>query len=367
MAESLKLAPGDFFDGQEETKKVDGFDPRSIYSPMQFIETKPDENATPEEKIRFRTDRQAAMAQYIAYLLDEEDCMKWADQWVRVFPSEWPEEWQFHTPFRSTVWEELIASLEGYCVQENFDSVVSRLSPDHKSSILQIFATTFLMKTAIEKFFKHPFWYVEALPMGTPGEYEEAPWQGVSPEGALLERLLSRFEEVHPKYARIWRNVTNRLCNATYREHGEDITFGKALKARRQARCYALAKQMLADKVFQCMLKSTDDFASREKDLGSALANMVEVIVPMLSQDPILKFRMLDEIEPQFHDSHKGMEADFHHYLDPETDDRHRLDGQRVLIIQYPFAVKIWSNAKEGEEDTVCKASAIMEDCGQQK
>jgi hypothetical protein len=91
--------------------------------------------------------------------------------------------------------KDINGSLKGYCVQDDFDNIFSRLNDEHKKSILETFAKMFLVKMVVDNFFKHPFWYVEYLPKGIPEACDEAPWQGVLPEGAALERFMSRFEE----------------------------------------------------------------------------------------------------------------------------------------------------------------------------
>ncbi|KAJ0427052.1 hypothetical protein BJY00DRAFT_271584 [Aspergillus carlsbadensis] len=146
-----------------------------------------------------------------------------------------------------------ISILDGYCVQEDFDDIISRLDTIHRHGIIATFISAFLIKTIVKEFFDRPFWYFDLLPKGE----GEAPWQGVSAYGDMLESVWSRFEEVSPWYSRIWCCLTTRLSTSMYRDQCIDLTFGKTMKARRHTGCKALASNILADETFQWMLKPT--------------------------------------------------------------------------------------------------------------
>ncbi|KAL4778491.1 hypothetical protein BJX76DRAFT_343093 [Aspergillus varians] len=141
--------------------------------------------------------------------MNEEDVIHAAFyDWVHTIPGGWPDDFYLITTyFRSwgTPWasqhldeqslsraqkKQLIASLDGYCVQEDFDSIVSRLGHDQRKRILATFSMAFLVKTVVENFLQLPFWYAEILPKGQV-ECDDAPWQGVSPAGAVLESFWS--------------------------------------------------------------------------------------------------------------------------------------------------------------------------------
>ena len=115
-------------------------------------------------------------------------------------------------------------------------------------------------------------------------------------------------------------------------------SFGKTQKALRREKCQALANQLLAEETFQCLLKPTEETAERESAVGYALVEMSDIIVPMLSQEPTITFRTLNELGPHFHYSCETMKSDWDHALDIEETEA-RLDGHRVLIIHHPYVV----------------------------
>ena len=121
--------------------------------------------------------------------------------WVHAVPGQWPQNWgMIHSYAKqfSENWsyenfadatltqeekEQLVASLDGYCVQDDLDDIVSRLNPVQQQELAKTLAATFLMKTVVDKFFKHPFWYVDAIPAGAEEQCEDTAWQDVSPVG----------------------------------------------------------------------------------------------------------------------------------------------------------------------------------------
>jgi hypothetical protein len=53
-----------------------------------------------------------------------------------------------------------------------------------------------------------------------------------------------------------------------YGKLAADTNFGKALTARRRARCRSLVKEILSNQVFLSLLKPTNNPARREEALG---------------------------------------------------------------------------------------------------
>jgi hypothetical protein len=140
-----------------------------------------------------------------------------------------------------------------------------------------------------------------------------------------------------------------------------DTNFGKALAARRRARCRSLAKGILSNQAFLSLLKPTDDPARRKEALGVLLARISDTIVPMLSQEPSLELRTLDELEPTYHHTSRTLEAEWCHFLSlhPDNPPSPRLDGSRVLFIEHPFALRVHPDR---DEYIVAKATAVLED-----
>ena len=99
----------------------------------------------------------------------------------------------------------LIASLEGYVVQEDFDKIVSRLAPHIRPKTLGILVGILMVKEILDVFFTNPFWYLE-WPDGQGSDDSEE--SGViTPFGAQLNHLYQTFldgESSHISGA-LWR------------------------------------------------------------------------------------------------------------------------------------------------------------------
>ncbi|KAL5340610.1 hypothetical protein BJX70DRAFT_396591 [Aspergillus crustosus] len=295
---------------------------------------------------------------------DMEDVLQWLDD---VHAADWPELWGAIELMK----EDLITCLQDFCVQDDFDSIVSRLSPVHRKGVLVIFAKVYLMKTIVENFLSHPFWYAEGLSPEEKVDTRKAPWVGVTPDGRVLERFLARFEEEDPLYARHWRNATARLCNSMYDEDGRN-PFGEILRSRRHARCHSLASKILQNNTFRCLLArsaSSKDTDNRKNGLGNCLTQALDHIIKMVSSQSDIKFRKFDDLDPQLLHKSEIMEAHYLHKLQKAEDDVRkvvdiRLDGHKVLIIGQPSIVYMWKEPSEKEfhEKMVCKAVAVMED-----
>ncbi|KAL4944687.1 hypothetical protein BDV06DRAFT_220090 [Aspergillus oleicola] len=146
-----------------------------------------------EEQVKWLKERHKVVANYFGYLMNEEGYMKNAAGWVHAFPGQWPQDWGLiHMYARqfSDNWayddfaeakltqdqkKKLVATLDGYCVQEDFDSIVSSLNFVQQQEPAKTLAGTFIIKTVVDKFFEHPFWYVEAIPAGAQEQCEETP------------------------------------------------------------------------------------------------------------------------------------------------------------------------------------------------
>ncbi|KAL3496171.1 hypothetical protein BJX62DRAFT_232676 [Aspergillus germanicus] len=91
------------------------------------------------------------------------------------------------------------------------------------------------------------------------------------------------------------------------------------------------------------------------------LQDISDIIVPMLSQEPTLKLRTLDELEPTYHHSSQTLEPEWCHFLwsHPDEVPSSRHDGSRVLFNEHPFALRVHL---DGDEYTVAKATAVLED-----
>ncbi|KAL5335940.1 hypothetical protein BJX70DRAFT_401129 [Aspergillus crustosus] len=353
-----------------------------LHTITSILMSKHDEAAPIEEQLKFMKARHETLAEQLGTWIEDDHFMKVAADWADTTPGYWSDTWDdIHSYARSFAYhycckdstketltkkqkKQVIARLDGYCVKRDFDDLVSRLNLYHQKSIFERFTSTYLMKVVVEKLFQHPFWYAEAE-QSNEQEEKDATFQNITSDGAVLERFLARFEEIDPIYARIWRNIGIRFCNSMYSTAGENPSFAQALKDRRWRKCHLLAKQLLADEIFKCLLEPTSNPTEREKTLGNHLGHMSDRIMGMLSQNPTIKFRTLNQLEPQFCYGQNYTETDLQHGFDRDEVNT-RLDGREVLMIQCPSVVYhlVDESGENPEEHPICKASAIIEDPG---
>lgn len=132
-------------------------------------------------------------------------------EWDIILPSHFPKEftdiiiyWTWNwgvlwggndaTALNKEQKQQVITSLDGYIVQEDFDSIHARLHPEMQCQFLMALTETFLNKTAIDTFFRNPFWYVDEDAQ-VDDNHEDVTWDGVSPLGEKLGKLHGRFQQ----------------------------------------------------------------------------------------------------------------------------------------------------------------------------
>ncbi|KAL4878995.1 hypothetical protein BJY04DRAFT_220588 [Aspergillus karnatakaensis] len=247
----------------------------------------------------------------------------------------------------------IIARLNGYIIQEDFDAIQARLNPDWQKVFLQLLTEMFLNKTVVKIMFENPF------EIGGDGDDVTT-----TPGSQFLNALYSRFQGVNGEHAHIWRLLTLRLSN---RVHGsaedKSITaFGEATRTHREARCEVLAKHLLSDKTFLSLLKNikgNDDDVERLRSLTISLKLIAQTAVDMSVRIPVLKFQTLKDVDPYASANSNNIkyEGDTHAY----RDDEFMLEGHRVVGITRPYVTRTLNAYNEKEVELVYKAVALVE------
>lgn len=83
--------------------------------------------------------------------------------------------------------KDIITSLKGWVVQDDFDTTVSRLPPNIRYTILVNFASMIILKDCLTLFWSNPFWYLDVDDAFSNSEGAEAPF------GAHLHTLYKTF------------------------------------------------------------------------------------------------------------------------------------------------------------------------------
>lgn len=92
---------------------------------------------------------------------------------------------------------QLILSMDGWVVQESFDSIVSRLPRSPRILLLQYFMQILILKDIWRRFWRNPFWYLEpALAPGSadPDSKNAPGFDAVAPFGEDVSRLYQEFQ-----------------------------------------------------------------------------------------------------------------------------------------------------------------------------
>ena len=96
---------------------------------------------------------------------------------IHSYAKQFSENWSYEDFADATLTQDekkqLVARLDIYCVQDDLEDTVSRLNPNQQQELAKTLAATFLLKIVVDKFFKHPFWYVDAIPAGAEEQRED--------------------------------------------------------------------------------------------------------------------------------------------------------------------------------------------------
>ncbi|KAL4962705.1 uncharacterized protein BDV14DRAFT_202527 [Aspergillus stella-maris] len=243
--------------------------------------------------------------------------MEWVEQWGLGGMASLTEEQK----------QQNIACLDGYVIQDDFDSIYLRLHPGLQPRFCRNLAETFLNKAIVDILFRHPFWYVDSE-VPSKGANDHLSWDEISPLGETLEKLHARFQTVGNGYSQVWRSITVRLCNSTAFGQTKDFTFGKAIQNHRDGKCSAIAADLLSNEIFWSLPKDTDMPEVQLDQLYELLRRVSQAPVDMQAQIPVLGF---------------GIALVFH-----AQNGVPRLEGHRVLLMTKPY---VWRTVNDPEHE----------------
>ncbi|KAJ5509811.1 Carboxylesterase type B [Penicillium freii] len=241
-------------------------------------------------------------------------------------------------------------------IRDDFDTTVSRLPFNIRYNILGTFASMIILKDCLKLFLSNPFWYLDVDDAFPNSEGAEAPF------GAQLHTLYKTFLKAEPQLAHHWRAQTTRLANVRYSGYfsKRDPTFGRANKEILRAKAYQFAAARLEDKAFRCLLKDEDEDDLRTS-LGELYVTMAEFAKDLATSQPLLEWRLLDEIPTEFTRQSKVMQTAHIHQLGERES---RLNGHQVIAIQRPYFFRTggWNREGRTPEVRVSSAHVLVED-----
>lgn len=150
-----------------------------------------------------------------------------AIDYQHAYPKEWPTEIQRpfglaldwarkhaerkHTKLSVEQKRDLISSLDGYCIQNDFDTIVSRLPRESQNDCLTHLVHLLLVKECISRFFTNPFWYLVPNPRPVnDGDDKGNLAANASEFGAQILELFERMRECEKS-----GSPFDILCSAT--------------------------------------------------------------------------------------------------------------------------------------------------------
>ncbi|KAJ5938907.1 hypothetical protein N7466_002041 [Penicillium verhagenii] len=279
--------------------------------------------------------------------------------WPRMFISDWENtlssmEWNAYTWALNFAFQprwnrydhisqdqkrDIIASLKGWIVQDDFDLIISKFPPVIRLAALKHLTAISILKHCFEVFFENPFWYLDP-----DDEYKRDSNVTCTTFATHLNVLHKKFLSVVPELAHHWRAQTVRLANtiqlSPYALEG-DRAYGVANEEIIKEKAYQLAAAKLNDPAFQCLLQDPTD-AKLPDALGDVYHRFAEKARLMSTMHPYITWKTLDSPEndplrPKFTRSDKTMEPVYMWPLGPRES---RLNGREVLAIRFPYVVR---------------------------
>ncbi|KAK1147579.1 hypothetical protein N8T08_000921 [Aspergillus melleus] len=253
----------------------------------------------------------------------------------------------------------IIASLEGQCVQEEWDTL-HKLCPSAMCHQFHIFfIEALVIRDIYNVVVENPFWYFD----GKLNEQDE----GLGDFGARVQYLFERFVQTNEMRAAAWLAETMRLANAVRPLMAHNLELGQHHEARRNDAAVGFAKAMLESEPLQYLLKK---LATPEQEEGRfiGLVTAYREAARCLTDNLQLRqgvpkiWRSLAEIGGTYLDSSSLKQA---HYLNwgPDNEyDLKRLDGSRILIVTHPCVLSRMPNRYFPASLADEKAVVVVED-----
>ncbi|RJE19735.1 hypothetical protein PHISCL_07927 [Aspergillus sclerotialis] len=240
-------------------------------------------------------------------------------RWVNEFAASEPQDLERLSDSQKCT---IISSFKGYCVQEDWDTLMGHLSDLHRDMILEVFLETLLLKEVFEKIF--------------------------NPLSA------------NPFSATLWRSETIRLANSVKVKQANNTELGSYHQERRNSLLSQFVDTTLSGTPIQWLLKKPES-QEEEKERRERLYELYQVAAETASTHANARghyeFHRLDRLPETFDQASKTMEAHTYHFIAKEST---RLDGRRVLIVVQPGVTLQWISETFMDGLTVCSPAYIV-------
>ncbi|PYH68028.1 uncharacterized protein BO88DRAFT_416394 [Aspergillus vadensis CBS 113365] len=249
-----------------------------------------------------------------------------AIDYQHAYPKEWPTEIQRpfglaldwarkhaerkHTKLSVEQKRDLISSLDGYCIQNDFDTIVSRLPRESQNDCLTHLVHLLLVKECISRFFTNPFWYLVPNPRPVnDGDDKGNLAANASEFGAQILELFERMREYHK--------------------------LGYDMIAHRDSVADKICEEVLGQELVKLLLRSTVkcDLDRAFLDMQKVFRSAAELSVKISCNLERLEFKTLNNLGHAFH--HPSAEIELaEDYGGAEKE--HCFDDRQILFLEFP-------------------------------
>ncbi|KAI2995947.1 hypothetical protein CBS147346_9667 [Aspergillus niger] len=233
---------------------------------------------------------------------------------------------------------EIITSLDGYCVQEDWDSIHSLLPPGTREHMGPVLGATMLYQFIFSKLIDSPFWFLD-------GKISPTDADGDPQFHLRLQYLYERIREASVYKAAWWKSVTIGECNArsAFDNNPANTGLAQGTAVQRKAMVKSLTDELLGRRVFQLLLRPLEykeDVSLRHEQLHRILQDAVDTILytegGMFGNTTVER---LPDLPVFIHKSDRSI-PHMHHFTSPQiTPTFAALDGGRALIVTRPGLV----------------------------
>ncbi|PWY74984.1 hypothetical protein BO83DRAFT_444121 [Aspergillus eucalypticola CBS 122712] len=234
--------------------------------------------------------------------------------------------------------QNIINSLDGYCVQEDWDSIHPLLPPGTRANMGPVLGATMLYQFIFSKLIDSPFWFLD-------GKISPTDVDGDPQFHLRLQYLYERIREASVYKAAWWKSVTIGECNArsAFDNNPANTGLAQGTAVQRKATVESLTDELLGCRVFQLLLRPLEykeDVSLRHEQLHRILHDAVNTILytegGMFGNTTIER---LPDLPVFVHESDR-MTSHMHHFTSPQnTPSFAALDGGRTLIVTRPGLV----------------------------
>ncbi|KAJ1716665.1 hypothetical protein NYO67_1175 [Aspergillus flavus] len=258
---------------------------------------------------------------------------------------EWSVEWAtLEKQLSDEEKQKLIAGLEGYCLQADWDSLVEKLPSNISELLPLILSQALVAKDLFQNVIEDPFFYLNEDGVKVTGEHGQVSY----PSRAEVHNLWQWCKQVEPSSerenwnSRKWLQMTVCFLNAFTPETTFDPLLATRMKRLRDSRLERLLHNILdRSSLLHPLLKTVSESAQvrRLHELFHIYQIAADLCIGMWSNEMDFEFCSFDSLGP-FHEDIPHMER--HAFAEPEPEEKSDPadKGRTVLFMMQPTVTR---------------------------